>query len=86
MLLVELLIVFCIGFFSYWFLTNDDLLAKTIDKCPKKESVVRMAEISNSTSLQKEIKEYSLLRIQDGYYEYEDVLNVLMRKNKDDKS
>lgn len=45
-----------------------------------------MAEISNSTSLQKEIKEYSLLRIQDGYYEYEDVLNVLMRKNKDDKS
>lgn len=83
---MEILIVFCIGFFSYWFLTNNNFMVKKIGLCPKKESMVRMAENSKSTNLHKEIKKYSLLRIQDGYYEYQDVLNVLMRKNKNDKS
>lgn len=79
---MELLIVFLIGFFSYWFISDQNLLNKTITKCPKKEYVVRIAESTNSEKVKREIKEYSLLRIQDGYYEYEDVLNTLIRKNR----
>jgi hypothetical protein len=84
---MEFIIVFLIGFFSYWFLTKDDLLRKDLEiGCPKKESVIRIAEMSGSSKLDREIKEFSLMKIRDGYYEYEEVLNTLMKKERNDKA
>lgn len=84
---MEFIIVFLIGFFSYWFLTKEDLLRSELQiVCPKKESVVRIAEISSSSKLDREIKEFSLMKIREGHYEYEDVLNTLMKKERNDKT
>ena len=83
---MELFIVFLIGFFSYWFMTRDNLLTKTISQCPNKEHIVRIAESCKSSKIKKQIKQYSLIKIQDGYYEYEEVLNALLKKEKDDKA
>jgi hypothetical protein len=84
---VEFIVVFLLGFFSFWFLTRDDFLPVYFQsKCPKKESVVRMAEVCSSSKLKKEIKEFSLMRIRDGHYEYEEVLSTLMKKDKNDKA
>ena len=85
---MEFFVAFLIGFFSYWFLTKEDLLSKNETICPAKESVVRIAEQCNpnSVKLRKEIKEYSLMKIQDGHYEYQDVLQTLLKKEKNDKA
>lgn len=55
--------------------------------CPSKEAVVKVAKDcgKNSKKLKRELREYSLLKIQDGHYEYEDVLQTLMTKEKNDK-
>jgi len=45
-----------------------------------------MAEVCSSSKLKKEIKEFSLMRIRDGHYEYEEVLSTLMKKDKNDKA
>lgn len=84
---MEFIVVFLLGFFSFWFLTRDDFLPVYFQsKCPKKESVVRIAKVCSSSKLKKEIKEFSLMRIRDGHYEYEEVLSTLMKKDKNDKA
>lgn len=85
---VEFIIAFLIGFFSFWFLTREDLIKNTQNSlCPSKEAIVTVAREcgKNSTKLKRELREFSLLKIQDGYYEYEDVLQTLMAKEKNDK-
>lgn len=79
---MEFIVVFLIGFFSYWILTKEDLLSKQNSTCPEKESIIRIAEHCNVDSyrLRKNLKEYSLIKIQEGYYEYADVLETLKRK------
>lgn len=85
---VEFIIAFLIGFFSFWFLTRENSTKITPQSlCPSKEAVVKVAKEcgSNSKKLKRELREFSLLKIQDGYYEYEDVLQTLMVKEKNDK-
>lgn len=79
---MEFIVAFLIGFFSYWILTKEDLLSKQNSTCPEKESIVRIAENCNMEShkLRKNLKEYSLIKIQEGHYEYADVLETLKRK------
>ena len=79
---MEFIVAFLIGFFSYWLLTKEDLLSKQSSTCPEKESIVRIAEQCNvdSYKLRKNLKEYSLIKIQEGCYEYGDVLETLKRK------
>ena len=67
-------------------MTRDNLLTKTISQCPNKEHIVRIAESCKSSKIKKQIKQYSLIKIQDGYYEYEEVLNALLKKEKDDQA
>jgi hypothetical protein len=85
---VEFIIVFLIGFFSYWFISDQNVITKTYKGCPSKESVMRIAETCNfeSHKLKKEIKEYSLVKIQEGHYEYHDVLQTLLKKERNDKA
>ncbi len=49
---------------------------------------MRIATSCNTDShkLKRELKEYSLLKIQAGHYEYADVLETLLKKEKNDKS
>lgn len=79
---VEFIVAFLIGFFSYWILTKEDLLKKQNPTCPEKESFVRIAQhcTTDSYKLRKGLKEYSLIKIQEGHYEYADVLETLKRK------
>jgi hypothetical protein len=81
---VEFILVFFIGFFSYWFLTKENLLQKTQRYCPSKETIMNFTRHCNITSykLRKELKRFSLLKIQEGHYEYEAVLQTLIQKDK----
>ena len=56
---MEFIVVFLIGFFSYWILTKEDLLSKQSSMCPEKESIVRIAEHCHVDSyrLRKNLKE-----------------------------
>ena len=84
---MEFIVVFLIGFFSYWFISNEELLPKTNKICPSKEPIMMMVKYSDSHKLRKGIKEYSLIKIQEGYFEYAEVLETLSKKEmKNDKS
>ena len=53
------------------------------DPCPQKEAITRLAEFHvNDKRMMREIREYSLLKIQDGHYEYGEVLTALTKKEK----
>ena len=49
--------------------------------------MVRLAEDHGGhKKMMKELKEYSLFQIQQGKYEYVEVLNTLKKKDKNDKT
>jgi len=51
--------------------------------CPQKEAITRLAEIRiHDKKMTREIREYSLLKIQEGHYEYGEVLSALTKKDK----
>lgn len=80
---MELIIAFLIGFCSYWFLTKENFIDKVPQQiCPSKEIINKMAIEcgKDSKKLKKELADFSLLKIQEGHYEYEDVLQTLMKK------
>jgi len=79
---LELIISFLIGFCMTWFLIKEDVVPQTTNLCPNKEAINQLAETyCGNKRLVKELKEYSLLKIQDGHYEYGDVLNTLKKKD-----
>lgn len=84
---VELLVSFLIGFFAYWFVSRTDIPSRQ-KLCPMKDSIVWLAENydNNSKKMTREIREYSLIKIGEGHYEYADVLETLIKKDKNDKS
>lgn len=52
-----------------------------------KESIMAMAkENPKNKTMRKELKEYSLLKIQEGHFEYSDVLETLKSDNNNDKT
>jgi hypothetical protein len=53
-----------------------------------KDSIVWLAENydKNSKKMTREIREYSLIKIGEGHYEYADVLETLIKKDKNDKA
>lgn len=72
------------GFFITWFFIKPENDPPSIKYCSKKEAIVRLAEEHGShKKMMKEIKEYSLVQIQQGNYEYIDVLNTLKKKDRD---
>lgn len=84
---MEIFISFIIGFTITWFFTKPENIIESIEYCPKKETIVRLAEEHRGDKkMMKELKEYSLVRIQQGNYEYVDVLTTLKKKDRNDKS
>lgn len=84
---MEILISFIVGFTITWFFVKSENEIESVKYCPKKETIVRLAEEHRGhTQMMKEIKKYSLVQIQQGNYEYIDVLNTLKKKEKNDKT
>jgi hypothetical protein len=84
---VEFLVSFLMGFLAYWFVSNSSItLHQKI--CPMKDSIIWIAKNSpkDSKKIMREIREFSLVKIGEGHYEYEDVLNTLIMKDRNDKS
>ena len=66
-----------------WFLIRDEVSTIKIQKCPQKEAITRLVESHvHDKRMTREIREYSLLKIQDGHYEYGEVLTALTKKEK----
>jgi len=85
--LLELAISFFVGFFVTWFLIKSENEISSVKHCPKKDAMVRLAEDHGGhKKMMKELKEYSLFQIQQGKYEYVEVLNTLKKKDKNDKT
>lgn len=80
---MEIIFSFLVGFIMTWFLIRDEVSTIKIEKCPQKEAITKLVE-SHVTDkrMTREIREYSLLKIQDGHYEYGEVLTALTKKEK----
>lgn len=84
---MEILISFIVGFTITWVFIKSENEIESVKHCPKKEAIVRLAEDHRGHKrMMKEIKEYSLVQIQQGNYEYIDVLTILKKKEKNDKT
>ena len=84
---MELFISFFVGFVVTWFFIKSEKEIDSVKHCPKKDAIVRLAEEHGGhRKMMKELKEYSLVQIQQGKYEYIEVLNTLKKKDKDDKA
>jgi len=66
-----------------WVLVRNDFSIGKIYQCPQKETITRLAEVHvHDKKMKREIREYSLLKIQEGHYEYGEVLTALTKKEK----
>ena len=80
---MEILFSFLIGFIATWFLIRDNVSTIKVEPCPQKETITRLAEFHvHDKRMTREIREYSLLKIQEGHYEYGEVLTALTKKEK----
>ena len=66
-----------------WVLIRNDVAVNKNHICPQKETITRLAEFHvHDKRMTREIREYSLLKIQEGHYEYGEVLTALTKKEK----
>jgi len=66
-----------------WVLVRNDVSIGKVYQCPQKEAITRLAEVHvHDKKMKREIREYSLLKIQEGHYEYGEVLTALTKKEK----
>ncbi len=78
---MELLLAFLIGVISSLIFMNIDHSFITNNMCPMKDVIVDYAKKCGSgTKIKRELKEYSLQRIQLGHLEYTEVIETLMKK------
>lgn len=83
---MELFISFLVGFLFTWFLIREDGSSVKTKICPQKETIVQLVDYHhNDKKIKREIREYSLLKIQEGHYEYGEVLTKLSKKESYDK-
>lgn len=83
---MEIIVSFAIGFIFSWFLFKTDVVNPIGKFCPNKETISKLAEEKGSDKkIMREIRGYSLIQIQQGHYEYADVLNILRKKEVHDK-
>ena len=74
-------------FLVTWFFIKYENEIYSVEHCPKKDAIVRLAEQHGShKKMMKELKEYSLVQIQQGKFEYAEVLTTLKKKDKNDKT
>jgi len=77
---LEFLLSFFVSFFLTWVLLNVDN-SSVKKECPMKETMIELAtQHSDNKNLVREIRHYSHLQIQNGYYDYGEVLQELSKK------
>jgi hypothetical protein len=78
---LDLFFSFIIGFTVTWILTKSEILDKPQIVCCLKDTVIKLAEKNkHNSTIKKKLKEFSFIKIQNGNYEYEEVLTVLKKK------
>lgn len=83
---MELVIAFFIGFVGVFLFTKThDMINTKI--CPLKDEFVSLAKNwSHSKKARKLLKEYSLVKIQNGNLEYSEVIQTLIESKNHDKT
>lgn len=83
---MELILSFGISFVLTWFVVRNEFSLEEKKDCPMKHSIMNLARVNTKNkTLKKELKEYSLLKIQQGHFEYKDVLETLKSEKNYDK-
>ena len=78
---MEILSSFLLGFIGMWIVLKIEF---TKPICPIKESLVTIANTyGNNTKICKELKQYSMIQIRHGNYEYMEVFDTIKRQNND---
>jgi hypothetical protein len=84
---LELILSFTISFVLTWFVVRNEFTIEEKKDCPMKASIMNLARVNTKNKiLRKELKEYSLLKIQQGHFEYKDVLETLKLEKNYDKA
>ena len=80
---VELVTSFIIGFISMWFLFKTTVPIYK-QNCPLKDTMLNIASnYGTSEKVCNELKRYSMIQIQNGNYEYVEVIDTIKRQNND---
>jgi hypothetical protein len=78
---VEIISSFLLGFVGMWIVLK---LEFTKPICPIKESLVTIANVyGNNKKICKELKQYSMIQIKNGNYEYAEVIDTIKRREND---
>lgn len=84
---MEFIVYFIVGFMTTWIIAREVNFSSERKKCPMKESIHGLAMCRGyDKELMKRVKHYSLLKIQDGHFEYQEVLESLKEGKKNDKA
>jgi len=79
---LDLLFSFIIGFTVTWVLTKSEFTDRKQVVCCLKDTIIQIAQKNkNNSKITKKLKEFSFVKIQNGNYEYEEVLTVLKKKD-----
>ena len=78
---MEILSSFLLGFVGMWIVLKIEF---TKPICPIKESLVTIANTySNNKKICRELRQYSMIQIRNGNYEYMEVFDTIKRQNND---
>ena len=79
---MEFVIYFIVGFMTTWVIAREVNFLSQKKICPMKEYVHNLTMCkTNDKQLMKNLKHYSLLKIQDGHFEYQEILEFLKTEN-----
>ena len=80
---MEFIVYFIFGFMTTWIIAREVSFSSEKKKCPMKQSIHELAMCRGyDKELMKRVKHYSLLKIQDGHFEYQEVLESLKKEGK----
>lgn len=78
---MEILSSFLLGFVGMWIVLKIEF---TKPICPIKESLVTIANTyGNNKKICRELRQYSMIQIRNGNYEYMEVFDTIKRQNND---
>ena len=81
---MEFFVYFMIGYMTTWIIGREINFLSEKKKCPLKDQIHGLVLRGTSDKLLlKQVKHYSLLKIQDGHFEYREVLESLKEKGKE---
>jgi hypothetical protein len=81
---LDILLSFLVGFVGVWLFFRFSIIQP--NQCNHKESIVDVAKVYGSNKkICKELKRYSLHQIKKGNYEYVEVIDIIKKRQLNDK-